>query len=307
MNKPKAIRRRWLACLVISAAVISAISNAQADIVFTAFSAYHHIEVIDEGGMRILSFNGSRETRMLRDVPLQGHFEYTEYFHMPWLWNTNVRRVLMIGLGGGSTQRSYQHYYTNVVVDTVEIDPVVVNVAKDYFFVTESPTHKIYVNDGRVFLRRTTNTYDAILMDAYATTRYGSSIPPHLTTKEFFTLARNHLTTNGVMGYNIIGQVRGLNEDFLATMFRTMKEVFPQVYLFPANESQNVVFLATKSAEAFDAGRVQRQGTALIRGKRITIPDFSSRLRSFVNTPPPKASSAIILTDDRARVEGLLR
>lgn len=280
---------------------------ARADIVYTAFSAYHHIEVIDQGEFRILSFNGSRETRMYRDIPLQGHFEYTEYFHTPWLWNTNVRRVLMIGLGGGSTQRSYQHYYTNVFVDTVEIDPVVVNVAKEYFSVKESATHKIYVNDGRVYLRRTTNIYDAILMDAYATTRYGSSVPPHLTTKEFFLIARNHLTTNGVLAYNIIGQVRGLNEDFVATIYRTLNEVFPRVYLFPANESQNVVLVATRSAESFDAGTVQRKGAALVKDRKVRLPDFSIRLRSFVNTPPPKASSAFTLTDDRARVEGLLR
>src|SRR5688572_32123150 len=110
---------------VFLASVFSA-EMASAVVVFSTFSAYQHIEVIDEGGVRTLSFNGSMETRMYREVPLQGHFEYTEYFHMPWLWNTNLKRVLMIGLGGGSTQRSYQHYYTNVFVDTVELDPVVV-------------------------------------------------------------------------------------------------------------------------------------------------------------------------------------
>src|SRR5687768_6785035 len=117
----------------------------RAIVVFSTYSAYHYIEVVDEGGVRTLSFNGSRETRMYRETPLQGHFEYTEYFHMPWLWNTNIKRALMIGLGGGSTQRSYQHYYTNVMVDSVELDPAVVNVAKTYFQVAETPTHRIHI------------------------------------------------------------------------------------------------------------------------------------------------------------------
>jgi spermidine synthase len=280
---------------------------ARAIVVFSTYSAYHYIEVVDEGGLRTLSFNGSHETRMHRDNPLQGHFEYTEYFHMPWLWNTNIKRVLMIGLGGGSTQRAYQHYYTNVMVDTVELDPAVVNVAKTYFHVTETPTHRIHLQDGRVFLRRTTNVYDVILMDAYSTTRYGSSIPPHLTTKEFFTLARNHLTTNGVMAYNIIGTVKNWNADFVGGLFRTMKEVFPQVYFFPATESQNVVLVATRSAERFDATRVQKEGAALARNKTVTLPTFTRRLQSFVNTPPTTASRSPVLTDDRAGVEGLLR
>src|SRR5919108_5469814 len=99
-------------------------------VVFEAFSPYHQVQVIDEPGVRVLSFNGTRETKMSLANPLQGHFEYTEYFHTPWVWNRDVRRVLMLGLGGGSIQRAYQHYYTNVTVDTVEIDPVVVKVAR---------------------------------------------------------------------------------------------------------------------------------------------------------------------------------
>src|ERR1017187_1785613 len=140
-----------------------------ATVVFDRISAYHHIQVIDEGDVRRLSFNGSWETRMSLADPLKGHFEYTEYFQMPWLCNHNIKRVLMAGLGGGSTQRAYQNYYTNVIVDSVEIDPVVVSVAEKYFHVTETPGHQIHTNDARVFLRRTTNTYDVILMDAYAT------------------------------------------------------------------------------------------------------------------------------------------
>jgi spermidine synthase len=293
--------------LLMLAAALCGVPAANAIVIYSTYSAYHYIEVIDEGGMRTLSFNGSWETKMQRDNPLQGHFEYTEYFHMPWLWNTNIKRVLMVGLGGGSTQRSFQHYYTNITVDTVEIDPAVVNVAKTYFHVAETPTHRIHVQDGRIFLRRTANIYDVILMDAYSTTRYGSSIPPHLTTKEFFIIARNHLTTNGVMAYNIIGTVKDWNADFVGGLYRTMREVFPQVYLFPATESQNVVLVATKPAERFDAARVQKEGLALARNKFVTLPTFTRRLQSFANTPPPSASRSPVLTDDRARVEGLLR
>src|SRR5205809_453849 len=83
-----------------------------------------------------------------------------------------------------------------------------VNVAKEYFKVQETPALKIRNQDGRVFLNRTSDRYDVIIMDAYTTSRYGSSIPPHLTTREFFALASAHLTTNGVLAYNVIGQIQ---------------------------------------------------------------------------------------------------
>lgn len=281
-------------------------SRMRAETVFDRYSRYHHVQVIDNGGYRTLSFNGSMETRMSLANPLQGHFEYTEYFHMPWLWNHDIKRVLMIGLGGGSTQRSFQHYYTNVMVDTVEIDPVVIEVAKKYFGVTETSHHQIHNSDGRVFLRRTSKQYDVIIMDAYTTTRYGSSIPPHLTTREFFELANRHLTTNGVLAYNVIGQIQGWRANIIGAMYRTMKEVFPQIYLFPARSSMNVVIIATKTPEKFDAARVQRETTALEHSKHSLLPDFTTRIRAFENTPPPSAATSPVLTDDRAPVESLM-
>jgi len=297
------MKSKWVA---LFSALYGCAGGLEAGMVFDAFSAYHHVQVVDQAGTRTLSFNGSMETRMALANPLQGHFEYTEYFHMPWLWNPDLKRVLMIGLGGGSTQRAYQHYYTNAMLETVELDPVVVTVAKRYFGVTETPQHKIHCNDGRVFLRRATNLYDAIIMDAYTTTRYGSSIPPHLTTKEFFAISSERLTTNGVLAYNVIGQVRGWHADFVGALYRTMKEVFPQVYLFPAVESQNVVVIATKSAEPFNAARLQRTAAALLSAGKIRMPSFSARLRSFVNVPPATAGRSPVLTDDRAAVESLL-
>jgi len=297
---------RGLTRLALFSAALLFVISARASVIFETYSPYHHILVNDQGGFRILSFDGSTETRMLLANPLRGHFEYTEYLHTPWLWNHEIKRVAMVGLGGGSTQRAYQAYYTNVLVDTVELDPAVVSVAKKYFGVAETAKHKIYNEDGRVFLRRATESYDLIIMDAYTTTRYGSSIPPHLTTREFFALASSRLITNGVLAYNVIGQVQGWHSDFVGALYRTIKDVFPQVYLFPARESQNVVFVATKLAEPFDAARVRREGAALVRSGAIKLPMFSARIQSFINTPPPGAATSAVLTDDRAPVEGLL-
>lgn len=238
--------------------------------------------------------------------PLRGHFQYTEYFHMPWLWNHDVKRVLMAGLGGGSTQRAYLHYATNVTIHSVELDPAVVEVARKYFGVIENPRHKIFTDDARVYLRRTTNTYDVILMDAYSTTRYGSSLPPHLATKEFFTIANQRLGTNGVLAYNVIGQLDGWRANVIGALYRTMKEVFPQVYLFPAEDTQNVVMFATKSKEPFDLARARAEGEILVRSGKMRHPAFNHRLRFFLNKPPSAAPRSPVLTDDFAPIESLL-
>ena len=58
-------------------ALLSPAAPVSPNIIFEATSAYHHIRVIDQDGIRTLSFDGSMETRMSLRDPLKGHFEYT--------------------------------------------------------------------------------------------------------------------------------------------------------------------------------------------------------------------------------------
>jgi spermidine synthase len=140
-------------------------------------------------------------------------------------------------------------------------------------------------------------------MDAYSTTRFGSSLPPQLTTKEFFTIANGHLTTNGVLGYNVIGQVSGTREKLVAALYHTMKEVFPQVYMFPADESENIVFIATKSPEFLTWSSIQQAASARTRSGVAKLPGYGDRARNFVNRPQFASTNALILTDDNSPIE----
>lgn len=273
--------------------------------VFETTSAYHHIRVIEDQGLRVLYFDDAPETSMSVANPLRRHFEYTDYFHMPWLWNTNINSVLMIGLGGASAQRSFAHYYPKVKIDTVEIDPAVVQVAHTYFGYSESVRQKVYVEDGRLFLRRTTAKYDLLILDAYVQGRYGSSIPQHLATREFFELASDHLTTNGLLAYNVIGTLTSWHSEIVGAMYRTLKSVFPQVYLFPAQTSQNIVLLATKASIPVNLPTLRPRALLLTGTERVSLPAFFSRMERMQVTPPPSAARSPILTDDYAPVEGL--
>jgi spermidine synthase len=164
----------------------------------------------------------------------------------------------------------------------------------------------VHLEDGRVFLRRAQKQYDVILMDAYTENRYGSFLPQHLVTKEFFEVVKARLTTNGVLAYNVIGNLRGWRTDLLGAMYKTLKSVFPQVYLFPAAESHNVVLVATQSKLPATLPLLQQRATVLLRQRRVTLPTFGTRLSAFQATAPLTAARAPILTDDYAPVEGLL-
>ena len=242
-------------------------------------SAHNQITVEEAGPYLLLRFNGSMETRMWIKNPLRGHFEYTEYFQMPLLWNPKPKRVLMLGLGGGSVVRAYQHYYPDVYMDTVELDPVVAKVAKRYFHVKESSKHKIHFQDGRQFLRLNKNIkYDAILMDAYTSNQFGTHIPFHLATKEFFALAAEDLTQEGVLVFNVIGTYDNWRSDVVGTIYQTLKAVFPQVYHFPASDTRNVVMVAVKGAKRLTPKLVAEKVQALRKARPNLPKTFGPRL-----------------------------
>jgi len=302
----KQIRRyRVLGCAVLAAAcLLAGLPPVGAGVIFERTSPYHHVLVLDTGGVRTLSFDGSQETRMSLRNPLLGHFDYTEMFHLAWLWNTNIQRVLMIGLGGGSTQRSFLHYYPKVTIDSVDLDPVVVNVATNLFFVPVSERHRIHLADGRVYLRRAKRDYDLIVLDAYISNRYGSYIPPHLVTRQFVELARDHLGPDGVLAYNVIGTLQGWKSDLVAALVRTLNEVFPVVYYAPAATSKNVVLLACRSSKIMTGPRLQARASQLIRQRIITLPTFFQRMNALRQVPVPPNRTPV-LTDDHAPVEKL--
>ncbi|MBL9134874.1 MAG: fused MFS/spermidine synthase [Verrucomicrobiales bacterium] len=293
----------WL----LAGAILAVHASAWAAVVFEAQSPYHHILVIDDRGRRVLSFDGTQETRMSLQDPLQGHFGYTELFHYAWLWNTNLSRVLMLGLGGGSSQRSFLHRYPQVRVQSVEIDPIVVQVATNFFQVRISDRHRVQVEDGRVFLRRTRETYDLILLDAYVKHRYGSQIPQHLATREFFELARDRLSTNGVLAYNVITVSRLGGRDAAPALARTLLSVFPQVYTFQAQDSLNAVLIATRSARRLSNAELVQRGIQLATSGLNAPPGLWQRVGSYRTSPPAGTQQALVLTDDFAPVESLDR
>ena len=288
--------------------LLASLSLAHAQVRLRTTSAHNQISVEDSGGYRLLRFNGSMETRMWIKNPVLGHFEYTEYFQMPLLWNPKPKRVLLMGLGGGSTVRVFQHHYPDIHMDTVELDPVVAKVAKQFFHVKETPKHKIYFQDGRQFLRLNKQLkYDAILMDAYTSNKYGTHIPFHLATKEFFALAAEDLTREGALVFNVIGTYDGWRADVVGSIYQTLKSVFPHVYHFPATDTRNIVMLGIKSKTPLTSTSLKNKVKALQEARPNLPRNYGRRVGRIRAAPPPGARRASLLTDDFAPPGGLLK
>ena len=279
-----------------------------AHVVFEETTVYHHIMVYDLQGWRTLSFDGSEESIMQFGNPIKSGFEYLHYFHAPFALNPKIQRVLMVGLGGASAAKQFQTFYPRVQIDIVELDPEVVRVAKTYFQFIPGPNTHLYTMDGRQYLKGTTATYDLILMDAYTSNPYGSFIPWQLATQEFFALAKSRLNPNGLLAYNVIGQLAGWRKTIMASVFRTMETSFPTIYMFPADTTRNVVMVGDFSGNRFTPEALKVRAQQLVAAGQAPMPGFIAAIGHVyqLESRPSAYLDSPILRDDYAPVDGLV-
>lgn len=199
--------------------------------------------------VKIMGINNENQSSMFLDSDELVN-EYTKYYHLAKHFNPNFKKALMFGGAGYSYPKDYLSKYPQNTIDVVEIDPMVTELAKKYFNLKENPRLNIYHEDGRVYLNKTREKYDAIFGDAFGS-HY--SVPYQLTTKEAAQKKYDILNNNGVVVLNIISSIEGKKGKFLRAEYITYKSIFPQVYLFPVRrpingkEVQNIILVALKS------------------------------------------------------------
>ena len=296
----------WLALAAAFAGLCLLPPPAQAaeEILLERDSSYHRLFVAQDDRYRWLRADNIWHTQMDRKDPHGRGLPYSDYVDLAFVFNPNIRRVLVIGLGGGTVPKRFVRDYPSVKVDAVEIDAAVIRIAKRYFYVEEGPRLKLHEADGRQFLRRTDQKWDLILLDAY----YADTVPFFLTTREFFTIAKSHLTPGGILCNNVIGQVGGPRSAFFRSVYRTMDEVFPQVHAFRVADSGSSwinieVFGINGSARLTPAEL--RNRAAELKGKLIKDDMLLARLTGYIPGPLP-TQDVPTLTDDYAPVDSLM-
>ena len=273
-----------------------------AGILYAKDSRYHRIVVAEDAGIRTLLFDALSQSAMQVDDPYATQFGYTDYLHLVLAYKPAARRILFLGLGGGSAPKRFWRDYPQLQLDVAEVDPEVVKVARRFFAVPASPRLRIDVEDGRRFLAKHTDRYDAIVVDTY----YSDSIPFHMATREFVELARRRLEPGGVIAMNVIGAVRGNGSKLFRALYRTYRTEFPTVVVHPVDHPDsfgNIILLATEGGEPQKSLLAARWRE--LRARRPTAPDLSGAISMRYDAPIPTADVPT-LTDDYAPTDALL-
>ena len=277
-----------------------------AEVRYRKQSRYHQIAVVDEGDTRYLRFDSSFQSAIYLNDPFRTRFDYTDYLQLSLAYNPDARRILIIGLGGASAPKRMWRDFPQLQVEVAELDPAVVDVARRFFGLREDGRLKVTAEDGRRFLARRADRWDAIIVDAY----FSDSIPFHLTTREFLQLVRSRLDPGGVLVANVIGSLRGDGSQLFRALWRTYRSEFPSLAVHPVmgpgddgSSILNLILVATEGAlpnRPFLTSRWRE-----IRAEHPRAPDLTQAIANR-RLGPFQSDDVPVLTDDYAPTDALL-
>lgn len=285
----------FLAAIIFSVTIVFLyLLPTSADIIDEKESPYQTIFISEANGIRRLHVGSLLDRSSAMDLkdPYRHVYEYTAMMMLVSGYVDAPKKILVVGLGGGTVTRTLRMIYPDAEITNVEFDPEIVAMARRYFGYDEDAKMKLVVEDARRWLRRTTERFDMILLDAY----HGGYIPFHLTTREFLEIVRERLAQGGVVCSNTwISQALADRES------ATYHAVFGEFHHYIGKLSTNRIVVAAPgglpSPEAVRNRLVELETSRKPQGL-----DLKGIFESHFEPNPTWPDGTKVLTDDYAPV-----
>ncbi|MBF0516966.1 MAG: fused MFS/spermidine synthase [Nitrospirae bacterium] len=192
----------------------------------------------DKGIVTLWCPLNTRQSEADLENPYLPMLEYARYCLCVLLFVPVPQRVLVIGLGGGTIPTAISKAAEGAVIDVVEIDAEVADIAKNFFHFNLSSRLRLFIDDGASFIKESTIPYDIIILDAYT----GAHLSESIYSETFYADVSRCLTENGIVAVNIITGNRALYRKNL----RLIHGAFESVSTLDCMGSSNTVIFASK-------------------------------------------------------------
>ncbi|MEW6008193.1 MAG: fused MFS/spermidine synthase [Candidatus Omnitrophota bacterium] len=193
-------------------------------------SIYGNIAVTKKEDVFTIFNNG------LYDFSVPDELSSERMAHFPLLEHPLPKKVLLIG-GGSSGQINEVLKHPVDLVDYVELDPLLIKMAKKYLSSTKAFNDKrvrvISNMDARLFIKRTDNIYDVIIISLPAP---NTAQLNRFYTKEFYEEAKKILDEKGVLSFCLYSNPNYISSEqaqLYMTLKNTLWAVFPEVVITP--------------------------------------------------------------------------
>lgn len=231
------LERAFVAAVAANALVLVGATTTYEDRFQKALVRRDHTATViatGEGMGKSLLINGVGTTHLTPITKMMAHLPLAHLSAPP-------QNALVICFGMGTTFRSLLSW--GIPTTAVELVPSVPALFSYYHAdgnrLLASPEARLVIDDGRRYLERAGETYDAIVIDPPPPVEAaGSSL---LYSREFYELAKKHLKPGGILQQWFPGG----EPSVLSSLARALKDSFPVVRVFISMEGWGFHFLAS--------------------------------------------------------------
>ncbi|MBP7936286.1 MAG: fused MFS/spermidine synthase [Phycisphaerae bacterium] len=275
-------------------------ARAAEKVLYEKQSPYNLVVVTeDDQGLRTLSFDhyGGRQSVVKVGDPDHVELPYAKAMLMGLAFIEPPKRMLMIGLGGGTIPSLLHAHYPAAIIDVVDIDPDVVHVAKEFFGFREDATMRAHVDDGRRFIEKCRDPYDIILLDAFS----DEEIPYHLATQQFLRAVRRALSPRGIVVANVWSRDSNPLYD---SMVRTYQSVFDELYILNVRNTGNRILIAVPRTQQVRSRELVERARAISKEKRLRFDLGDLAERGFRRVQTANTRGRILVDQEPATRPG---
>ncbi len=272
---------------------LGAFAQVAERVIYKAPSRFSDLLVVSEDseGLRSLRFEmyGARQSVVKPGDPDHLELTYARAILAVFTWKPEPRRILVVGLGGGTIPMFMRKHLPDADIDVIELDPAVVEVARSHFGFRDDQRLKAHVGDGRHWIERARSRYDLIVLDAFGT----HEVPYALATREFLLAVQQSLAADGVAIANMWGRsANALYDDMVSTYL----SVFPAVSVMDLAGSGNRLVLASRSTVVPDLGEATERASRLNARFRLRH-DLAAMVRQGLRQADRDERGGTVLTD----------
>ena len=212
-------------------------------ILYKKQSDFHNIKVVENEIGRFLHYKDTYQAGFINTKFYKGNLPYINYFTIPYLINSKIKNILLIGLGTGKIVNDWEKLFKTIeTVDIVDIEENILPIAKDFFGFKQSKHTSFILQDGLVFLRNNKKKYDLIVVDVAS----DDGIDDRFLSEEYFKLIKKSLTSKGLFVSNLCASPDFEHKE--NTFFASIKELyennFKKVAIFKGNTSDKIYYKA---------------------------------------------------------------
>lgn len=228
--------------------------------------------ILDDGRVRRLYFTlRYLQSEMRLKDPQRLALAYTRKMMAFLLFHPNPKRILLIGLGGGSLAKFCHRQLPRARIIAIEIDPTVIAMSSQ-FGITTDERLAIVQTDAADYLPTAQADTDVLLLDAFDR----DGIAPTLSNPSFFAAARRRLRPNGLLVANLAGA-----EDNWRPHLGMLRDAFDDrvILVRVAGDDNHIAFASSNPDFPPHWTLLEKTANGLQRRHGLDYPEFLRKLK----------------------------